>query len=50
MFSPQRFTNFMFFFTEVAVQLEVERTQAHSCLGKEATLSVEGTLSERNEF
>ena len=38
------------FLTEVAEQLEVERTQAHSCLGKVATLSVDGTLSVQNEF
>ena len=38
------------FFTEVAEQLEVERTQAHPGLGKVATLSLEGTLSVRKEF
>ena len=38
------------FLTEVAEQLEVERTQAHPRLGKVATLSLEGTLSVRNEF
>ena len=38
------------FLTEVAEELEVERTQAHHCLGKVATLSLEDTLSVRNEF
>ena len=38
------------FLTEVAEQLEVERIQAHPCLGKVATLSLEGTLNVLNEF
>ena len=36
--------------TELAGQLKVERTQVHPCLGKLATLSLEGTLSVQNEF
>ena len=49
MFSPQMFAN-VCFLTEIAEQLEVERTQAHPCPGKVATLSLEGMLSVRNEF
>ena len=50
MFHPQRFTNICFFMTEVAEQLKVERTQAHPCRGKAATLSLEGTLSVQIKF
>ena len=32
------------FLTELAEQLEMECTQAHSCLGKETMLSLEGPL------
>ena len=48
MFPPQRFANV--FFTDVAEQLKVERNQAYPCLDKVATLSLEGTLSARDEL
>ena len=48
--SSSKISQCLFFLTELAEQLEVERTQAHPRLGKVATLSLEGTFNMRNKF